>query len=63
LGEISLKVKKRTAQVTEEIKQNLNVEENYVELEKLTVAISLKKMTLEEKIQEASKPLFLKRYE
>ena len=55
--------KKTSTQVFEEIEQNLRAKENRVELEKLTVKISIKDLTQEEKIQEASKPLYLKRYE
>lgn len=55
--------KRMTSQVFEEIKGNPKAEKNHIDLEQLTAKMSLKDMTQEEKIQEASKPLYLKRYE
>ncbi len=51
------------SQVFEKIEQNLEVEKDHVDLEKLPFKIRFKDITQEEKIQEASKPLYLKRYE
>jgi len=45
----------------EKIEQN--PEENIVDLEKLAVKFSIRDITHQEKMQEASKPLYLKRYE
>jgi len=58
-----LREKKTNSQLLEEIKRNTTAEENNVALEKLQVKISLQDITLEERIQEASKPLYLRRYE
>jgi len=58
-----LKEKKTNSQLLEEIKRNITAKENNIALEKLQVKISLQDITLEERIQEASKPLYLKRYE
>jgi hypothetical protein len=58
-----LREKKTNTQLLEEIKRNITAEESNVALEKLQAKISLQDITLEEKIQEASKPLYLKRYE
>ncbi len=55
--------KKTSSQVFAEIDKDLKGEESPPDLEKLAIKISLKDMTLEERIQEASKPLYLKRYE
>ena len=52
-----------SSQVFEEIEKSFEAERSYVDPEEPTVKISLKDMTQEEKIQEASKPLYLKRYE
>lgn len=58
-----MKEKKTNSQLLEEIKRNITAKENNIALEKLQVKISLQDITLEERIQEASKPLYLKRYE
>ncbi|MFQ6068587.1 MAG: hypothetical protein ACE5KD_03490 [Candidatus Bathyarchaeia archaeon] len=58
-----MNVKKTAPQVFEEIEQNLVAEKEFIDLERITVKISLNDMTREEKIKEASKPLYLKRYE
>lgn len=63
IEEAQLREKKTSLQLFEEIKQETVVEKDHIALEKLPVKISLKNITLEEKIQEASKPLYLKRYE
>lgn len=55
--------KKMTYQVLEEIEQQVQVESNETDLERLAVKISLRDMTQQEKIQDASRPLYLKRYE
>ncbi len=48
----------------EEITRNIDTEEGYGDSdEQMTVKISLKETTREERMQEASKPLYLKRYE
>lgn len=52
-----------SVQLIEKIEQNLKTEKNYVDAQEQTVKISLKDMTQEERIQEAIKPLYLKRYE
>lgn len=62
-GKLQLSGKKTSSQVFEEIEQVLKVEENHISLEKLSAKISLQDITREERMQEASKPLFLKRYE
>lgn len=58
-----MKEKKTNSQLLEEIKRNITAKENNIALEKLQVKISIQDITLEERIQEASKPLYLKRYE
>lgn len=58
-----MSVKKMSSQVFEEIEKNFEAKRSYVYPKEPTVKISLKDMTQEEKIQEASKPLYLKRYE
>ncbi len=58
-----MKKKKVKSQVLEEIEQHLETEKVVMGLEKLPVRISLRDMTLEERMQEASKPLYLKRSE
>jgi hypothetical protein len=58
-----LRGKKASSQVFEEIEQKFATEKSHRDLEKLTVKISLKDLTQEMKIQEASKPLYLRRYE
>jgi len=45
------------------IKQTPKIEREDIDLEKLEVKMSFKVMTREERIQEANKPLYLKRYE
>ena len=48
----------------EEITRSLEAEKGYGNSdEQITVKISLKETTREERMQEASKPLYLKRYE
>jgi hypothetical protein len=55
---------KQTGQLAlKEIKKNPKAEKERVDWEKLEAKMSFKVMTREEKIQEASKPLYLKRYE
>ncbi|MFP3984801.1 MAG: hypothetical protein ACLFU9_02370 [Candidatus Bathyarchaeia archaeon] len=58
-----MKEKKASLQIFKEIERNLGAKNSDVVLEKLVVKISLNDMTTEEKIREASKPLYLKRYE
>lgn len=55
--------KKTSSQVFEGIEPIVEAEKSHGDMDKLTIKISLKDMTLEQKIQEASKPLYLKRYE
>ena len=55
--------KTMSVQLIEKIKKEIKTERNYVDVQEQTVKISLKDMTQEEKIQEAIKPLYLKRYE
>lgn len=55
--------KKTGLQVFKEIEQKLQAEKSCTDFEKLTVKISLKDTTQEWRMQEASKPLYLKRYE
>jgi len=50
-------------QVFEGIEPIVEVEKSHRDLDKLTIKMRLEDMTLERKIQEASKPLYLKRYE
>ena len=57
-----MKARKVCSQVFEEIKTDIETEKS-VALEKIAVKISLKDVNPEERIQEASKPLYLKRYE
>lgn len=52
-----------SSQVFEKIEKSFKAERSYADSEEPTVKISLKDMTQEEKIHEASKPLYLKRYE
>jgi len=52
-----------SSQVFKKIEESLEAEGSYADSEESTVKISLKDMTQEEKIQEAGKPLYLKRYE
>ncbi len=47
----------------DEIEQKLETKNGLIDLEKLTARISLKDRIQEMKMQEASKPLYLKRYE
>jgi len=56
-----LRGKKSSSQLLEGIRNSFEAEKNSV-LEKL-VKISLRDISQEERIQEASKPLYLKRYE
>ncbi|UCE95150.1 MAG: hypothetical protein JSV51_05275 [Candidatus Bathyarchaeota archaeon] len=51
-----------SSQILERVQKDLG-EKNLADLEKFTIKISLKNLSREEKIQEASKPLYLKRYE
>ena len=46
-----------------EIEKSFTAEREHVDSEKLDAKMSFKVLTLEEKIQEASKPLYLRRYE
>lgn len=46
-----------------EIEKNFTAEKGHKDSEKLDAKMSFKVLTLEEKIQEASKPLYLRRYE
>jgi len=55
--------KKRGQLALKEIEENLKAEKEHVDWEKLEAKMSFKVMTREEKIQEASKPLYLRRYE
>lgn len=55
--------KKTDPLVLEAIKKGLTAEKGLLDLEELTVKINLRDITREEKIQEASRPLYLKRYE
>jgi hypothetical protein len=50
-------------QVFEGIDPIVEAEKSHTDLDKLPIKIRLEDMTLERKIQEASKPLYLKRYE
>ncbi|MGB9134335.1 MAG: hypothetical protein WCC63_01940 [Candidatus Bathyarchaeia archaeon] len=54
--------KKTSPQLFEDIENCLEAEKNTADLEKL-VKISLRDSSQEERIQEASKPLYLRRYE
>lgn len=58
-----MREKKTVPQVFEEIEQKLETEKSHIDLEKFTAKINLKDITQEMRIQEASKPLYLKRYE
>lgn len=51
-----------SSQILERVQKDLG-EKSLADLEKFTIKISLKNLSREEKIQEASKPLYLKRYE
>jgi len=55
--------KQTNSLIFKEIELTPKDEEGHVDLEKLEVKMNFKVMTREEKIQEASKPLYLKRYE
>ncbi len=55
--------KKADALVLDAIKKSLTAEKGLIDFEELTVKIRLKDITKEEKIQEASRPLYLRRYE
>jgi len=55
--------KQTNSLVFKEIELTPKAEEGHVDLKKLEVKMNFKVMTREEKIQEASKPLYLKRYE
>lgn len=57
-----MRAKKASSQVFADIESKLEIESNSC-LEKLVVKMSLKDMTQAERMQEASKPLYLKRYE
>jgi len=52
-----------SVQLIEKIEQNLKTEKNYIDVQEQIVKISLKDLTQEEKMREAIKPLYLKRYE
>ena len=55
---------KQTGQLAlKEIEKNFKAEKEHVDWETLEARTSFKVMTRKEKIQEASKPLYLKRYE
>ncbi|UCB59901.1 MAG: hypothetical protein JSW72_07225 [Candidatus Bathyarchaeota archaeon] len=58
-----MREKKRGPQMLDEIEQKLETKNGLIDLEKLTDRISLKDRIQEMKMQEASKPLYLKRYE
>lgn len=58
-----MREKKRGPQMLDEIEQKLETKNGLIDLEKLTARISLKDRIQEMKMQEASKPLYLKRYE
>lgn len=49
--------------VLRKIMQSLKAEEEHIDLERLKTRGSFKVMTREEKIREASRPLYLRRYE
>ncbi len=55
--------KKANLRTFEEIVQNVKVDELVWDSEKLPLKIRLQSMTQEERVREASKPLYLKRYE
>ena len=57
-----MRAKKVSSQMFSDIESKLEID-SHTFLEKLAVKISLKDMTQAERIQEASKPLYLKRYE
>lgn len=57
-----MRTRKVCSQVFEEIKTDIETERSKA-LENIAVKISLKDINPEERIQEASKPLYLKRYE
>ncbi len=54
--------KKTSPQLSERIESIIETEEP-VDLDRLTIKISLKDITLQERVHEASKPLYLRRYE
>ncbi len=54
--------KKTSPQLSERIESIVETEEP-VGLDRLTIKISLKDITLQERVHEASKPLYLRRYE
>jgi hypothetical protein len=55
--------KKANLRTFEEIVQNVKADELVWNSEKLPLKIRLQSMTQEERVREASKPLYLKRYE
>ncbi len=55
--------KKASLQMFKEIVQNAKADELVWDAEKLPLKIRLQSMTQEERAREASKPLYLKRYE
>jgi hypothetical protein len=58
-----MKGKKANSQALEEIEAKLETKKHYLDIEHLSTKISIRDITFEEKIQEACKPLYLKRYE
>jgi len=58
-----LRRKKTSSQLCEDVENCFEVEENSPDLERLVTKISLRDSSQEERIQEASKPLYLRRYE
>lgn len=57
-----MKTRKICSQVTEEIKTDAEAKSS-VALDKMVVEMNLKDVKYEDRIQDASKPLYLKRYE
>ena len=55
--------KKACKLALEEIEKRFTTEKGHVDSEKLDAKMSLKVFTHEERIQEAGKPLYLRRYE
>ena len=57
-----LRRRKPSSQLFEDVENDFEVEKNSPDLERL-IKISLRDSSQEERIQEASKPLYLRRYE
>ncbi|UCH31862.1 MAG: hypothetical protein JSV05_00185 [Candidatus Bathyarchaeota archaeon] len=55
--------KKTGSQVLEEIDAKPHSEERYLNVQRFSAKIDIRDITPEQKMQEASKPLYLKRYE